>query len=323
MSAFFDTISTLWNQILYVISQIKIHDILDILLVAFIVYKAIELFRDSRAGTLLKGIAILLVVSLVAQWFNMVTMRWLLNKVIDSVLIAIVVIFQPELRRAVERIGRSKISQIGRGSSYGDERDAMMHCIDAVCKAAASMQEQKIGALMVFERTTMLGEIINTGTVINANATPQLVGNIFYPKSPLHDGAMILREGRVYAAGCILPLTGDDSLSSQLGTRHRAAIGMSENSDALVVVVSEETGTISVALNGKIQRDFTPITLRGELNRQLLPADEKSGGKAPGLFKKMRRKKKQTPETQPEADAQPQATPPEETPDGTNEQDHE
>ncbi len=293
MSVVLDAINTLWNQILYALSHIRIADILDILIVAFVIYKAIELFRDTRAGQLFKGIAILVVIFFLAQWFNMISLKWLLLKVIDSAIIAIAIVFQPELRRALERVGRSKLGGIGKNASLEDERDVMMRCIDAVCKAAGSMQEQRIGALIVFERSTLLGEIINTGTIVNADTSTQLIGNIFYPKSPLHDGAMVIREGRVYAAGCILPLTSNNNINSQLGTRHRAAIGMSENSDALVVVVSEETGNISVAINGKMTRDFNAITLRDELNKHLMSEYGQDGNKK-GIFSRLKWKKNKT-----------------------------
>ena len=167
---------------------------------------------------------------------------------------AVAIIFQPELRRLLERVGQTRISNLQSGSSKNDQ---IIESIDIICKSASQFQKTKTGALIVFERKTQLGEIINTGTIIDAKVSNSLMGNIFYPKSPLHDGAVIVRDGRIYAASCILPLTQSTAFSSQLGTRHRAAIGMTENSDAIVLIVSEETGTISVAFNGQITRNHT------------------------------------------------------------------
>lgn len=274
MEAFWNSVTdfftTLWNQIIVVFSTINLVDVLDIIAVAFIIYKGIQLVRETRAQQLLKGIVILLVIFLLAQWLDMVSLSWLLTKLFDYAIIAVVVIFQPEIRRALERMGRSNLSSFGLNQTPDERRQRMQECIEAVCKASQSMQDQKVGALMVFERGTPLGDIINTGTVVDAAPTQPLICNIFYPKSPLHDGAMILRAGRVHAAGCILPLTPNTDLSRELGTRHRAAIGMSENSDAVVVVVSEETGNISIAVNGVLTRGFNGVTLRAQLESYLL-----------------------------------------------------
>ena len=201
----------------------------------------------------------------------MVVLNWALTRVIDSVIIAAAVIFQPELRRILEHVGRTKFSH---GQFFDSGENSLSESIDKICKAAGFMQEKKIGALIVFERTTQLGEIINTGTVIDANASVSIVNNIFFPKSPLHDGAMIVRNGRVYAAGCILPLTQNNEINSQLGTRHRAAIGMSENSDAVVLVVSEETGIMSIVHGGKMTRNYNSVTATAELRRLLISNGE-------------------------------------------------
>lgn len=283
MSQFFDSLGDFFVQVFFALKNIRIFDIIDILVVAFVIYKCVDFFRRSRAGQLLKGILIIIVVFIVAQWLDLVSIKWLLNKFIDSVIIVMAIIFQPELRKALEKVGRNQIGQINRG--YVDDRESTLRCIDSVCKACATMQEQKIGALIVFERSTLLGEISDTGTAVDAEASSQLISNIFFPKSPLHDGAMLLRDGRVLSAGCILPLTASDRLNSNLGTRHRAAIGMSENSDAAVVVVSEETGTISVAVNGELKRNFNSITLRDEL-MSLMFVDDENNEKT-GLFGKI------------------------------------
>ena len=286
MGEFFDSIGNMFVQIFYALKDIRVADIIDILLIAYVLYKGIDLFQKSRAGQLLKGILILLAVSALAQWLDLVSVKWVLNKFINSVIIIIAIIFQPELRRALERVGRGQL--IGGGHTFNDGRDNTLRCIDAVCKSCASMQEEKIGALIVFERSTLLGEIIDTGTMIDADSSAQLISNIFFPKSPLHDGAMIIRDGRVLSAGCILPLTANDRLHSSLGTRHRAAMGMSENSDAAVVVVSEETGIISIAVNGEITRNYNSITLREELMRLLFIDEKPTVGGIKGIIKKVK-----------------------------------
>lgn len=282
----FDIIYTLFNQIIAAFSNFRIFDLIDILMVAFIIFKGIELFRETRAKQLIKGMGVLFAVWVFAQWFDLISIKWLLVKVVDYALVAVAIIFQPELRRALERMGRSNLSSWGFGQS--SEYELEKSCIDAVCKAAGTMQDQKVGALIVFERTTLLGEIVNTGTIVDAKASPDLICNVFYPKSPLHDGAMVIRSGRIGAAGCILPLTANSDLSKELGTRHRAAIGMSENSDAIIVIVSEETGNISVAQNGSIKRGFNSITLKSYLNNLLIENENENTSK--GLFNIFKRK---------------------------------
>lgn len=277
VDTFLKGLYTLWNQILYAISEITVFDVIDIIIVAYIVYKGIQFFSESRGGQLVKGLIILFVGYMVSVWFNLDSVHWLLEKVMDWGIIALAVIFQPEIRRALERIGRTKIGQFGQGLSSEEEK--VKDAIDRVCFAAQTMHDQRIGALIVFERTTSLGDIINTGTAVNADITAQLVGNIFYPKSPLHDGAMIIRDGKIVSAGCILPLTSNPNINSQLGTRHRAAIGMSEVSDAIVLVVSEETGKISLVQNGNIERGYDQIRLRDELYKLLLENDDKNVAK--------------------------------------------
>lgn len=257
---------SLWNQIVYAINNIRPFDVLDILLMAYIIFKAIGFLRETRAGQLVKGLIILFVFYLIARWWQLATMNWLLSKVFDSAIIVAAVIFQPEIRRILERVGRTNFS---RGQLFDRQASDLSDCIDDVSKAITIMQEKRIGALIVFERRTQLGEIINTGTVIDAHSSVSMINNVFFPKSPLHDGALIIRDGRLYAAGCILPLTQRADLSSQLGTRHRAAIGMTENSDAVVLVVSEETGSISIVVNGSITRDYSPVSAVSELTRLL------------------------------------------------------
>ena len=248
LSTFFDSISSFFSQIFFSIINIRIFDIIDILVVSFIIYKTIGFMRETRSGQLVKGIGVLFLVFFFSSAFNLITIKWILVQIFDYALVIVALVFQPELRRMLERVGQSNITAIGKMQNYDAKNKAIYDCVDSVCKAVSNMSDKRVGALIVFERKTMLGEIINTGTVIDAEASYEMIGNIFFPKSPLHDGALVVREGKLYAAGCILPLTSNNGLNSQLGTRHRAAIGMSENSDAVVLVVSEETGTISLAI---------------------------------------------------------------------------
>lgn len=271
MNSIFTAIYAFWNQILYAVASMRIpFDIIDILIMAYIIYKAIGFMRDTRAGQLAKGLVLLVLLYFIANWWKLATLKWVLSRFVDYIIIAIAIIFQPELRRILERVGHTKLMNT-QSSAYDSE--PIEDCIDKVSRAAGLMQESKTGALVVFERSTQLGEIIDTGTVINATPSVQMVNNIFFPKSPLHDGALIVRDGRLYAAGCILPLTQREDLSTQLGTRHRAAIGMTENSDAVVLVVSEETGTISIVVNGQITRGYNAISARAELRKLLLDGE--------------------------------------------------
>ncbi|MBQ6717330.1 MAG: diadenylate cyclase CdaA [Clostridia bacterium] len=248
-------------------SNVRVFDIIDILIIAYIVYKAIEFLRETRAGQLVKGIVFLLALYAFSIAFELAVLRWLLSAVFGSAIVAIAIIFQPELRRLLERVGQTRIGSLQSG---GDESEEIVASVNKICKAAGQMQKTKTGALIVFERKTQLGEIINTGTVVDAAVSESLVNNIFYPKSPLHDGAVIVRDGRICAASCILPLTQSTVFSSQLGTRHRAAIGMTENSDAIVLIVSEETGTISIAFNGQITRNYTVESAFNEIKDKLV-----------------------------------------------------
>ena len=272
MSDIIGGIYSIWNQIVYAVSGFRFpFDLIDILVIAYIIYKAIGFLRETRAGQLVKGIAILLAVYVIADWWKLAILKWTLSKVMGTAIIAAAVIFQPELRRILEKVGRTNF----RGGKLLDgEESAVSNCIDNVSRAAGTMQEKKIGALIVFERKTQLGEIINTGTVIDAEPSVSMVNNIFFPKSPLHDGAMIVRDGRLYAAGCILPLTQREDISMQLGTRHRAAIGMTENSDAVVLVVSEETGIISIVSSGQITRNYNSASACAELKRMLVEDEQ-------------------------------------------------
>lgn len=272
MGAFF---SDLWTNIItFIKSYHLITDTLDILLVAFAIYSLIKLVRDSRAEQLLKGFFLLGAAYALAHLIGLTTLKYLLQMLFDNALILLAVIFQPEIRRALEQFGHSGLSRFKK-IGFNEENAAeyitqWKTAISATCLAVQRLRREKMGALIVFERNTRLGEIAKTGTLIDAQPTGELVANIFFNKAPLHDGAAIFREGKIHAAGCILPLTENVSISRSLGTRHRAGVGMSENSDAVVVIVSEETGTISVAKSGELQRDFTTETLRLELENEII-----------------------------------------------------
>lgn len=279
MTAF---LGTVWERIKdFLTSYNWITDTLDILLVALFVYFVIRLVRDSRAEQLVKGIAFLALLYLLSFILKLTTVQYLLKAVFDSGLLVLVVIFQPEIRRALEQAGHSRngLWRIFGGLNNEDgaaNARQWEKAIYAVASAMESLQEQKMGALVVLERATPLGEIVSSGTVIEAEPSGVLISNIFFNKAPLHDGAVLIRDGRIYAAGCILPLTDNPQISRELGTRHRAAVGMSENSDALVVILSEETGMISLAEGGELQRNFTKDTLIKALADRLLLKQEES-----------------------------------------------
>ena len=245
-------------------SIFRITDLLDIILVAFIFYKGSKLVRETRAGQLVKGVVIFLLITIVCHWLRFNTMSYILRNTMQIGLIALIVVFQPELRRALEKVGRSSI-----GSLFTDNSVDVEYDIKEITEAAASLSQEKIGALIVCERGTKLGDIINTGTPLNADLTSSLLVNIFVPKTPLHDGAVVVRDGKIISAACILPLTQNDSLSRELGTRHRAALGVTENSDCAVVVISEETGKISLAFDGDMTRSLTPDSLKKSLIKLL------------------------------------------------------
>ena len=278
-----DQLTSLFQQVLGVIGSFRLADFLDICLVAFVVYSVVKFVRETRAIQLFKGILLFGIVYVIITVLEMQASSYLFRSVASNAVVFLIIIFTPEIRHALESVGRngfSNISLISLGkSSKQIMNEKLNSMITAVCRSVSSMSENKIGALIVFERQTLLGSIIETGTSVDALATEELIGTVFFPKTPLHDGAAIIRGDRVAAAGCILPLTKNNALSKELGTRHRAAIGMSEESDAVVVVVSEETGTISIVSKGNIKRDLTSAQLRDTLQDYLIvQEDEKKKG---------------------------------------------
>lgn len=275
----------------------SIGDILDVILVAFVIYSAIKLIKDTRAFQLVKGVILLAAVYFVVSLLNMEASKYLLSLLFGNLLIILVIIFSPEIRHALESVGRSSVSNINLFNLKNrDEtaiQESIQESINSVCRACSDMSDKQIGALIVFEKDTMLGEISKTGTALDASVTPELICNIFFPKAPMHDGAVIIKEGRVVSAGCILPLTGHNNLSSELGTRHRAAIGMSETSDALVVVVSEETGMISIAEKGTLKRGISGGDLREILTKAFIKENDKDNNKIKKIFRGNKNEPKQ------------------------------
>lgn len=276
----FEAIASWWEWMVSIAMNFQFKDAVDIIIVAFLIYGVVKLVRETRAGQLVKGLFLLVILFIISSYFNLVMVSRVLAYFFQFAFVAILIVFQPEVRKALEQVGRNNVGQsiaavvTGRDRSY--DRAQIRKAINAVVDGVGILQQLKMGALIVFERKTKLGDIIETGTQINCEPSGQIVGNIFFNKAPLHDGAMIIRDGMIHAAGCILPLTKNTSVSAELGTRHRAALGVSEESDAVVVVVSEETGQISVAVNGVLARRFTRDTLRDVLEGYLIPQEEAS-----------------------------------------------
>ena len=276
----FEAIASWWEWMVSIAMNFQFKDAVDIIIVAFLIYGVVKLVRETRAGQLVKGLFLLVILFIISSYFNLVMVSRVLAYFFQFAFVAILIVFQPEIRKALEQVGRNNVGQsiaavvTGRDRSY--DRAQIRKAINAVVDGVGILQQLKMGALIVFERKTKLGDIIETGTQINCEPSGQIVGNIFFNKAPLHDGAMIIRDGMIHAAGCILPLTKNTSVSAELGTRHRAALGVSEESDAVVVVVSEETGQISVAVNGVLARRFTRDTLRDVLDGYLIPQEEAS-----------------------------------------------
>lgn len=267
------TLHDFLDSLLSVIKTVNIVDIIDVLLLAYIVYLMLKLIRETRAGQLVKGIVLLVAGYLISKYIGLKTITYILSQMLDIGIIAMLILFQPELRRAIEKVGRTKIGLtfFGLGETADELSFKWNKAIEAVCDSCVELSATCTGALIVMERQVKLGEQIENGTIINATPSKELFGNIFYPKTPLHDGAVIMRDGIILAAACFLPKPQKEELvNKKLGSRHRAAIGMSENSDAVVIVVSEETGQISVAMNGVLTRDYTREKLKNLLTQSLI-----------------------------------------------------
>lgn len=262
--------NSIMQAINYLLSA-RITDIIDMLIVAYIIYRLIGLIRRTNSNRVAKGVVIIIFSLWVSSWLQLTVVNFILRKTVELGLLALVVLFQPELRRILERVGSGKILSFLRGNVNARSVDS---AITQTVIACSTMANEKTGALIVFERINKLDNQMNTGTIINAETTAELMKNIFYNKAPLHDGALIITEGRIAAAGCMLPLSNNPNLSRDLGMRHRAGIGMSEHSDAVVAIVSEETGSISVAIDGMLKRHLTPETFDKILRNELLVDSE-------------------------------------------------
>ncbi len=262
------------DNVIDVIANIQVVDVIDILLLTLLLFWAYRFIRNRRASKLALGLLLIILVMVISNTVNMRAMNFILQNFYQVGIIAIIIVFQPELRAALEKVGNNSIitgvKQITAGEQRQNQRQFNSAIAD-ICAATFDMSKSKTGALIVLERTTKLGEYIDSGLVINAQMSADLIKNIFFKNAPLHDGAMIVRDMRVYAAGCFLRISERDDIDSDLGTRHRAALGVSEVSDAVVIIVSEETGRVSLACDGNIKRGYTKEALRKELVRLMSP----------------------------------------------------
>lgn len=262
--------TTIYNNL----QLLRLTDLIDIAIVAYIIYKLTMVVRKTHAFRLAKGVGVLLMVLLLSEILNLTMITYFITKGLELGLIAVVILFQPELRRILERLGSGRFARLLSGDSQASVANDT--AITQIAIAVKAMSESKTGALMVFERHSNLSEYMNTGTAIHADISSDLIRNIFFEPAPLHDGALIIREGKIAAAGCMLPLSNNNTLSHDMGMRHRAAIGMSEHSDAVVAVVSEETGAISVAINGMIKRHLDVETFEEILRSELVQEAEET-----------------------------------------------
>lgn len=265
-----------FKAVMNALTHIQFYDVIDILIIYFLIYKLIVWTKGSQAFEVLKGIGILFLCSLFSQLFQLNTLSYVLDSFLKSgsIFIIIMVLFQPEIRRVLERLGRSgkRIGGFINGPQLGSEL-----LVRDVQQSIQSLSRRRVGMLLVFEQKTALGDIVQTGTVLDAQLSGALLENIFEPNTPLHDGAVIVREGRIVAAGCFLPLSNDMSVDRELGTRHRAALGISTVSDSITIIVSEETGAITMAKDGMLRRHLDEKALRGVLESVLLPKKNTAG----------------------------------------------
>ena len=271
------------TNLLNIFSQIRIMDIIDIIIVAFVVYKVLHFIRETRASQLVKGLILLLVVTNLSDWLHLNTIYWILKNTMTLGSIALIIVFQPELRRALEYLGRGKFWN---RSFLEIRQEVIKELTSNVISALTYLSKHNIGALIIIERETSISDFTETGTILNADISDQLLINIFNTNAPLHDGAVIIRGESIYAAGCVLPLSENKSLSKELGTRHRAGIGITERSDAVSLIVSEETGAISIAIDGKLSRFLDIQSIERILNNLYLNTIEAKNPLLP-LFRKI------------------------------------
>ena len=282
-----DAVINFFKEFSSMLPTIKVMDIVDILVVAFLIYKVIMMVRSTSAARIAKSVLIILILAGVTQLLNMYLLNYILDKILEIGLVALIVVFQPELRRMLEKLGSKNVREI---LSVKEEQREIDRVIEQTVQACEIMAKERTGVLIVFERSIPLLEYQKSGTVVDACVSSELLRNLFFTNASLHDGAVIIRNDRIAAAGCVLPLTENHNISSDLGTRHRAGIGISEVSDAVVVIVSEETGTISVAISGMLKRHLAPQTLEKLLLNELAPQREE---KTRNPLKLLRRKQKE------------------------------
>ncbi len=279
MSELFENIGLIFDRFVAVLSSYNfLTDTLDIALVAFLIYKAIKMLKQTRGIQIVKGLVLVGVVYFLITLFDMEASTFLFKTLLGDFILVLIILFTPEIRHALETMGRRNLTFLNFfGAQQGDAMyERQKASVLEICKACNDMSNRRTGALIVFERNTMLGDVIKTGTTVDAKVTRELIESLFFPNSALHDGGIVIRDGRVAAAGCILPLTENIMLNMELGTRHRAALGMSEKSDAIVVIVSEETGIISIACEGKLERDVSDGILIERLLSYILPSKDES-----------------------------------------------
>ena len=264
------TIATLPGTIGRYLMMLRVRDILDMAIVAFVFYKILILMKSTRAASLLKGVLVFLAALMLSFVLEMRSITFIMRSLVNWGVLALVILFQPEIRRILEEVGSRRFIALFSRTETGTELE---QAIDQTVLACTEMSQSRTGALIVFERENVLDDMVRSGTVLDAAVSSELLKNIFFVKAPMHDGAVIVRDGRVLGAGCMLPLSKNVNLSRDLGMRHRAGIGMSENSDAVVVIVSEETGSISVAIGGMLKRHLKPETLANILRNELLPQE--------------------------------------------------
>ena len=276
-------INSFLNGFFNIILRMSIYDLIDISIVAYIFYKIFMFIKDTRAEQVFKGIIFLLLATQLSNTFKLHTVYWISLKALDYGVIAALIIFQPEFRAGLEHIGRAKFNLFGKNVNTSEE--TLNRNIEEIVEALYSLSRQKIGALIIMERETRISDIINTGTIIDAEISRQLLINIFIPNTPLHDGAVVIRDSKVKAAACFLPLTESKDLSKDLGTRHRAGIGVSEVSDCITLIVSEETGGVSIAKAGKLYRDISRERMMNILRSNLKTNTETRSFFKGGIFK--------------------------------------
>jgi len=257
---------------------LRINDLVDIAILSLLIYKLLWLLRRSSSGRVMRGVLVLVLAMALSSWFELYALSFLINKAVEWGIVVLAVLFQPEIRRFLERMGSSGLGLRAFGSFQDGSVSELERAIAQTVDAFTSMSKDRVGALIVFERHNLLDEVIKTGTPLDCSVSSELLKNIFWNKAPLHDGAVVVREGRIVGAGCMLPLSGNVNLSRDLGMRHRAGIGMSEHSDAVVVMVSEETGSISAAVGGMLKRHLTSEILERFLRRELLAETETEKG---------------------------------------------